>query len=338
MRICVMGGSGFIGHYFCEAFQARGDQVTILDLVAPRFNVKSDRFIQGDICDPAKVAEAIADADAILHLAAAHHDYGITHEHFFKVNEGGARVICDAMTAAGKTTVCFFSSVAVYGEAPEPRTEATVPQPVSDYGRSKLAGEKVFESWARAAGGRSCLVIRPTVTFGPRNFANMYSLLRQIHRGRFFPVGSGRNVKSLSYVENIVDATLHLWNLGGVPRFAPPFDVCNYIDKPDLSSREITEICYASLGKKAPSVSMPLWLAVMMGWPFDLFTLVTGKNLPISSARVKKLCTQTKFEADKVRQAGHCAKHSLREGIEKMAKWYIAEGQFQKPYGPVSSE
>jgi GlcNAc-P-P-Und epimerase len=338
MRICVMGGSGFIGHYFCEALHARGHQVTILDLVAPRFHVMPDRFIQGDICDRAKVTEAIADVDAVLQLAAAHHDYGVTREHFFRVNEGGARVICDAMTAAGKNTLCFFSSVAVYGDAPEPRTEATTPQPISDYGKSKLGGEKVFGEWARAAAGRSCMVIRPTVTFGPRNFANMYSLLRQIHRKRFFPVGNGRNVKSLSYVENIVDATLYLWNLGGTPRFTPPFDVFNYIDKPDLTSRQITEVCYASLGKRAPSFSMPLPLAIMMGWPFDLFTLVTGKNLPISSARVKKLCTQTKFEADRVRQDGYSAKFSLQQGIENMAKWYVAEGQFQKPYGPVSSE
>ena len=340
MRICVMGGSGFIGHYFCEALHARGHLVTILDLVPPRFNVMPDRFLQGDICDPAQVAAAIEDADAILHLAAAHHDYGVTREHFFKTNEGGARVICDALSAARKTAACFFSTVAVYGHAPEPRTETTTPQPISDYGQSKLAGEKVFEAWARAKPGRSCLVIRPTVTFGPRNFANMYSLLRQIHRGRFFPVGHGRNIKSLSYVENIVDATLYLWNLAGQgpPRITAPFDVVNYIDKPDLTSRQITDICYAALGKHAPSLSLPLPLAMALSLPFDLAAAITGKNLPISSARVKKLCTQTKFEADRVRQAGFAARFTLQQGVQNMARWYVSEGQFQKPYGPVSNE
>jgi GlcNAc-P-P-Und epimerase len=338
MRICVMGGSGFIGHYFCETLRAQGHQVTILDLVAPRFHVVAERFVQGDICDLVKVRAAVADCDAVLHLAAAHHDYGITREHFFKVNEGGAKVICQALGEAGKTRVCFYSTVAVYGRAPEPRTETTVPQPQSDYGQSKLAGEKVFEAWAREGSGRSCLVIRPTVTFGPRNFANMYSLLRQIHRGRFFPVGNGRNVKSLSYVENIVDATLFLWNPGAAPRFKPPFEVVNYIDKPDLTSRQITEICYAALGKRAPGMSLPLPLAMIMAWPFDLVKLLTGKNLPISSARVKKLCTQTRFEAPRVREAGYAAKFTLRQGIENMAQWYLREGQFQKPYGPVSSE
>jgi nucleoside-diphosphate-sugar epimerase len=341
MRVCVTGGSGFIGRYFCEAFHARGHQVTVLDLVPPRFDVQPDRLVHGDVCDPAKVSEAIDGCDAVLHLAAAHHDYGVPREHFFKVNEGGARVICQAMTSAGKTNVCFYSSVAVYGAAPEPRSETTPPQPLSDYGQSKLGGEKVFEAWAREQAGRSCLVIRPTVTFGPRNFANMYSLLRQIHKRRFLPVGDGRNVKSLSYVENIVDATLYLWNVeggAGAGRFAGPFGVFNYIDKPDLTSRQITELCYAALGRRAPPLSVPLPLAIMMGWPFDLITRVTGKNLPVSSARVRKLCTQTKFEAERVRDAGYRAKLTLQQGIERMARWYVDQGQYQKPYGPVSSE
>src|SRR5262245_53086940 len=123
MQICVMGGSGFIGHYFCEALHRLGHKVTILDLVAPRFKVMPDRFVQGDICDAGKVAEAIAGCDAVLHLAAAHHDYGVTREHFFKVNEGGAKVICQELTKAGTKSVCFYSTVAVYGKAPEPRTE-----------------------------------------------------------------------------------------------------------------------------------------------------------------------------------------------------------------------
>jgi nucleoside-diphosphate-sugar epimerase len=287
------------------------------------------------------VREAIADCDAVLHLAAAHHDYGVTREHFFKINEGGARVICEAMSALGKTRACFYSTVAVYGDASEPPTEATRPQPVSDYGQSKLAGETVFAEWARERAGRSCLVIRPTVTFGPRHFANMYSLLRQIHSGRFFPVGDGQNVKSLAYVENIVDATLYLWDLDGAlgaERIPPPFDVFNYIDKPDLTSGEITEVCYSALGKRAPKLSVPLPLATMMAWPFDIVSRVTGKHLPISRARVKKFCTQTKFEANRIRESGYVAKFSLRQGLQNMAKWYLEEGRLQKPYGPLGGE
>ena len=59
MHICVMGGSGFIGHYFCEALHALGHRVTILDLVAPRFHVIApdyQGFGNSDRPDPAVYA------------------------------------------------------------------------------------------------------------------------------------------------------------------------------------------------------------------------------------------------------------------------------------------
>jgi nucleoside-diphosphate-sugar epimerase len=243
------------------------------------------------------------------------------------------------MEANGIGQACFYSTVAVYGNAPEPRTEETAPQPISPYGESKLAAEKVFKAWTDGKSGRSCLVIRPTVTFGPRNFANMYSLIRQIDSGKFLPIGDGKNIKSLSYVENIVDATLYLWNLGGSgPRLGSNgqpqpsgFGVFNYIDKPDLTSHQITVACYRGLGKRPPRITVPLGLAVLLGLPFDLAIKLTGKNLPISTARMKKLCTQTKFEADRVAAAGFKPKVPLEDGIDRMVKWYVKEGKHQTP-------
>ena len=55
--------------------------------------------------------------------------------------------------------------------------------------------------------------------------------------------------------------------------------------------------------------------------PFDLVIALTGKNLPVSTARVKKLFVdQTKFEAQKVIDAGFVAEASVRDGIERTAQ------------------
>ncbi|CAG1010744.1 N-acetyl-alpha-D-glucosaminyl-diphospho-ditrans, octacis-undecaprenol 4-epimerase [Phycisphaerales bacterium] len=330
MRILVTGGSGFIGRYFHELLTGSGayggHQTTILDLVKPTWNHAPSAYVQGDVRDRGAVEQAMRGCDAVLHLAAAHHDFGIAEPTFFSVNEGSAKVIGDVADGLGVRRVCFYSTVAIYGDAPEPRHEDTRPEPFNPYGKSKLAGERVWEAWASRGEGRSCLVIRPTVTFGPRNFANMYTLIRQIDRGRFVSVGDGSNIKSLSYVENIVEATMHVWSLPG----RPAFDPYNYIDKPDLSSREIVEQVYVSLGRQAPRMHIPLGLACAAALPFDLVIKATGKNLPISSARIKKLCTQTKFEADKLLATGFKPRVTLREGIDRMVKWYLAEGRAQK--------
>jgi nucleoside-diphosphate-sugar epimerase len=327
VNILITGGSGFIGRVFAEQLSAAGHRLVNLDLVAPDTAGVFARDVRGDVRDPASVARAMDGCDAVLHLAAAHHDFGIERDTYFAVNEGAARILCQAMDDAGVTKACFFSSCAVYGEVPEPRREDGPTAPDSPYGASKLAGEAVFRAWS-GRGDRRTLVIRPTVTFGPRNFANMYSLIRQIDAGRYLSVGAGTNIKSLSYVENIVDATLMLWAREDLPAF----DVFNYIDKPDLTSRQIADAIYRALGRTPPSFSVPTPLALLLGLPFDAVIALTGRNLPVSTARIRKLAVaQTKFEADKLAAAGFVPRVPLEQGIERMVQWYVREGRAQRP-------
>lgn len=327
MKICITGGSGFIGGYVCEALRARGDEIVILDLIDPPAVNVHDRFVKGDIRDRAACDAAFAGCDVVFHLAAAHHDFGIEKKTYYDVNEGGARVMCDAMDAAGITRCVFYSTVAVYGEAAEPIDESTAPSPINPYGGSKLAGEEVFRGWCAGGGEREALVIRPTVTFGPRNFANVYSLIRQIHSGRYVTVGAASNYKSLSYVENIVAATFFLLQrrAGGG---GEAFDIYNWVEKPDLTSFGIAQAIFRSMDKRMPGWRIPMWTAKLMALPFDIVIALTGKNLPISSARVHKLfAAQTKYEASKARDAGFEPGISLEGGIDRMVKWFLAGGK-----------
>lgn len=326
MNICITGGSGFIGTYFCNALSSAGHRITVLDLIKPAAGLPHDRFVQGDIRDPVAANEALAGCTTLINLAAAHHDFGIAHDTYFSVNELGSQVLCDAMDRLGVRDAIFYSTVAVYGTAAEPHHEHSPCNPDTPYGASKLAGEKVFQKWTQQGSDRRCLVIRPTVTFGPQNFANMYSLIRQIHRKRFVQVGPGVNIKSLSYVENLVAATLFLWQKSG----RAAFDVYNFIDKPDFTSRQISEAIYDSLGWKFPSIRIPLGFALFAALPFDAVIGLTGRNLPISGARVRKLFnTQTKFEADKLAQSGFKTDIPLKEGIRRMVEWYVKDGRNQ---------
>lgn len=334
MRVLITGGSGFIGRYLTEQLVAAGYSCTILDLVPPNWSANGTRFVEGDVRATERVHAALEGCDTVFHLAAAHHDFGIARETYFSVNEHGSSVVCQAMDDAGVRRACFFSSVAVYGQIPEPRREDSPANPVSPYGQSKLAGEAVFRRWAEQGGARSVLIIRPAMTFGPRNFANMYSLIRQIHSGLFVPVGSGANVKSLSYVENVVDATLALWRR----RDLPASDAYNVIDKPDLTSRQIADTIYEALGKTPPGFRIPLPVAMLLGRPFDLAIALTGKNLPISTARIGKLAAvQTKFEGDKLRSTGLAPRVPLTDGIRRMVEWFKREGRTQKPVWHVPS-
>ena len=157
-KIVITGGSGFIGAYFCRLLKKRGDEVVILDLVEPSEISPCDRFVHGDIRDASAVRDAFEGCDSIIHLAAAHHDFGIEEETYYTVNEGGLKVMTCVMDELGIKDIVFYSTVAVYGGAPPPLTEETRPEPESFYGKSKLAGEKVLEQWIAEGEGRKCLV------------------------------------------------------------------------------------------------------------------------------------------------------------------------------------
>lgn len=314
-KILLTGGSGFIGSHFHRLLPA-GDFIN-LDLVAPAFQHTAP-YITGDIRKEADIRNALSNnnIDTIISLAAKHHDFGIGHDEYFDTNEEGTRVICEQATAFGIKNIIFYSSVAVYGIREAISDESMQPQPDSPYGASKLAGERVLEKWAAEDAERKVIIIRPTVVFGPNNLANMRNLIKQIDSGFYFHLGKADNIKSIAYVENVVEATLFL-----MERIKPGVSIYNYSDEPQLTAREISNLIAKALNKKI-RITVPPFLGILLGLPFDLAIKLTGRNLPISTARIKKLGTQTYHSARKIFSEGFIPKYTTRDGIKKMVAWY----------------
>ncbi|MCB0820503.1 MAG: NAD-dependent epimerase/dehydratase family protein, partial [Bacteroidetes bacterium] len=255
-KILITGGSGFIGRYFVEKFPK--DEVVLLDLREPDYQSHAT-YVKGDVRNENEVEQAMIGVDLVIHLAAMHHDFGIADSEYFETNLKGAENIAASMKKHQVNRLINFSSVAVYGAQgnPGPTNETMIPAPSSAYGHSKLQAEKVFEKLAAETPAR-IVTIRSTVVFGAFNLANVLNLIKAIDRGLYFHVGSGSNIKSIAYVENIVEAALFALDLqqNGLSTF-------NYVDEPRMTSREIANLQASLLGKKI-SISLPLWFALIM--------------------------------------------------------------------------
>jgi nucleoside-diphosphate-sugar epimerase len=156
------------------------------------------------------------------------------------------------------------------------------------------------------------------MTFGPRNFANMHKLIRQIDRGRFYPVGNGANRKSMAFVTNLVEATLHLW-----PEPASGWAVFNYVDKPDLTSRNIVEAIYENLGRRPPRWNLPYRPILAAASLVELAGSLVGRRSAISRQGVEKLAgIESVFPASRIRERGFVPAVSLKEGLREMVDWY----------------
>lgn len=313
--VLITGGSGFIGSHFHNALPH--ERLLNLDLQRPSFSHKS-QWIEGDIRKAKDVEFALQQGGIkrIISLAAKHHDFGIGHDEYFDTNEGGTEVICQAATKYEIKEIVFYSSVAVYGSTDQMSTEELEPRPDTPYGASKLAGEKVLIRWASEDETRKVIIIRPTLVFGSNNRANMYNLIKQVDSGLYFHIGKADNIKSIAYVENLVRATLFL-----ADKIGAGVHIFNYADEPQLTSRQIGEIIAKTLGKKI-WLTLPRSLALAFGLPFDLAIKLTGKNLAISTARIKKLNTQTLHASKRITETGFTPIFSTEQGIVKMVNWY----------------
>ena len=311
--IFITGGSGFIGRYIIKLLEDKYDIINF-DLKKPDYSFKGT-FIQGDILNIESLATTSKKATTIIHLAAKHNDVG-SKEEYFRVNVKGTESIVNIAKVNNINKIIFFSTVAVYGNIFSHIDENTTPNPQSDYGKSKLEAERILKNWAEEAVHRNLTIIRPAVVIGPYNYASMFKLIKQIDKGLYAHIGKGNNIKSIAYVENVAEATKFI-----LEHVNTNISIYNYSDEPPLTTRQITNIIKNSLSKNK-SILLPYYIAYFIALIFDIFSLIIHKDLPISSNRIKKLCSETYCLSDKIRKDGFMPTFTSIEGLHKMIEWY----------------
>ncbi len=321
MRVLVTGSSGFIGRFLIPALATRGHKVVGMDK-----RVGSDfgdyfRFIHADILNESAVSHAMQDVDLVVHLAAEHKDFGIPESLYHQVNVDGTENLLRSAARAGVRKFVFFSSVAVYGNSQVPTHEEQTPAPDLPYGKSKLLAEKRIEQWATEDDRRQVVIVRPTVVFGPWNYANMFRLIDSVAKRRYIGVGDGRNTKSVGYVENVAEATLFL-----IDRMKAGVALFNYADSPHLTTGELVRCIAANLQVNVPFFRIPKSMALASAFPFDVLAKATGKDLPLTAKRIEKFTSPTHHLAERIRAIGYEPRYSIEDGIGKTVAWYMQGG------------
>lgn len=153
----LVGASGFVGRHVRTALSATTDEVVLVGRAAIPV-VPGERFVQGDLGDPAALVEGLPPAGVIVNLAydpRADHDGNLRLAH-------GLATLC-AKTRA--TRLVHVSTAMVTGVVRDrPVDESTTCRPVTAYQRTKLA----IEDYLRAALRDVCplVVLRPSAVFG----------------------------------------------------------------------------------------------------------------------------------------------------------------------------
>ena len=123
MKYLITGGAGFIGSHLAERLIARGDQVVIVDNLATGkiVNIESILpkilFHSGDILDRNLIDNLVAEADYVVHLAAALGVFNIVNKPLESLitNLQGTEVVLEACDKY-KKPVLVASTSEIYGK------------------------------------------------------------------------------------------------------------------------------------------------------------------------------------------------------------------------------
>lgn len=270
MRVAVTGGAGYIGSTLVKRLLDEGDTVVSVDNLMlgdyrylEELEIDSDlELVVGDIRDENLLDEVFRRAEAVAHLAALP---GLAlcrerPEEAVSINVYGTHQVLEAARRLNIEKVVFCSSAAVYGTPVEmPVDEGHPLNPLNLYGVTKLAGEKLMESYHDNY-GLDTVRLRFGNVFGVGLYTHWATVIpkfvKQGLEGEPLTIyGDGESIRDFVHVEDIVQAiilTLRKKGIGG-----EAFNVGGETLRIGLLAEIVSEKLEKATGRGASTVHLP---------------------------------------------------------------------------------
>ena len=267
-KIVVTGNKGFVGSNLATYFK---DHEILGVSRAPTGNEINYEQLN---------VSSLDNSDVFIHLAGKAHDLKRTSEdqEYFAINTELTKDVFDVFLKSDCEAFIYMSSVKAVTDKPQGVvTEKQLPNPITVYGKSKLAAERYILS-ADLPKNKRVYILRPCMIHGPSNRGNLNLLYRLVANKIPWPLASFDNMRSFCSIENLIFIINELIENTNIPS-----GIYNVSDDMPLSTNAVIRIIAQAQNINYLSVRIPKsWIRFIARWGDKGYG-------PLDSERLEKL-------------------------------------------------
>jgi nucleoside-diphosphate-sugar epimerase len=342
-QILVTGSHGWLGKRLIRVIVERSLDLELVRELPPKLRIRGlvlpgedatellalgVEVMQGDLRNPGDCARFCEGAKGAVLL----HTAGIIHPNrvgeFYEVNVKGTRNILDAAVAAQVRRAVMVSSNSPIGLNPHSGhlfDESSPYRPYMNYGKSKMQMELAVEEVGRS-GRIETVIVRPPWFYGVHQPPRQTLFFSMIREGKAPIVGSGNNLRSMAYVDNLCEGVLLAAYVeracGGVYWIADkrPYSMNEIVDTVERLLEEDFKLTVAHKRIRLPGLVSEV--AMLADGTLQALGLYSQKIHVLSEMNKNIACSVARAEAE----LGYKPRVALEEGMRRSIESCLQRG------------
>ena len=316
IKLCITGGSGFIGTTAMDWAISSGINVVNFDINPPKILSHHKYWKSVDLRDFIQLSDAISNFSPthILHLAATT-GMDVLDIEYFSANTLGVKNLIEASKPLKSLKRVLFTSsllVCVNGYIPKNDNDYCPP---NLYGESKMIGEMLvrdstfFVPWC---------IVRPTSVWGPWFSHSYLKFFQMIGRNLYFHIGKKSILKPQTYVGNTVYMMRKILLCE-----SSVVNGCTYYlaDYPEITTRQWADTIASIYSSSKRIFTIPYCIIRVCAFFGDFLKMIGISDPPITSFRLRNMITGAAYPISSTMEIVGQLPYSCSDGVSETIAW-----------------
>ncbi len=316
----VTGATGFVGSHLVDLLLEKGHRVKCITRKTSSLKWLKDKPIENYDCglfDREGLKEVLKDADYLFHVAGV--VKAKNKEGYFNGNVKTTENLLEVVREVnpGIKKIIIVSSLTACGPSKigKPNTEETSPNPITNYGISKLEQEELSKKYMDEL---PITIVRPPAVYGERD-TEIYLYFKTYQQGLMAMIGFNNKEVSLVHVKDLANGIYLAGvneNSAGQMYFISPEEIYTWPQIGDTIEKHI--------GKKAFRIKIPHFIIFTVGAIAEFFSWFSSKAATFNYEKARDFVqeAQTCDTSKAVKELRYRQQVSLDDGVKRTIDWY----------------